>query len=133
MSENKEKQGYDKGYVEALKDFGTACTSTNCISCPIATLKGTELTCMEFMRKFPSKFASMLQFMTNKEQTYLTEYRLRFPDCVLTDDEIPNEICRKLIFEGNNECQGGDCKACWSEAYEGMDSESIDETEEDDE
>lgn len=118
---------YTKGYVDALRDYGKVCSTNDCSSCPIASLRGAELSCQDFMAKFPEKFASMVEFMTEKEQTFLNEYRLRFPDCTLEDKDIPDTLCRKIVFEGDVTCEGGDCVSCWNERYQGVDAPSSEE------
>lgn len=120
--EDAKKGTYTKGYVNALKEFGEVCSSNSCESCAIASLRGSELSCQEFMKKFPEKFASMLEFMQDKEQTFLNEFRTRFPDCELEDKDIPDTLCRKMVFEGYVDCEGGDCVACWEEPYTGVDA-----------
>jgi hypothetical protein len=82
-------------------------------------MKGTEMNCLEFMRKFPDKFASIMDTINNKERTYLSEYRYRFPDCNMSLEDMADNICRKAVFEGSTECEGGDCEKCWNTLYSG--------------
>lgn len=108
---------YNRGYVNALQDFGNFCTGY-CTECPMLDVKGTELTCQEFMAEFPEKFASLMELTAGEQQTYLSEFRKRFKENAMTIEELSTNLCRKLVFGGNTDCQGGDCRACWLEQYE---------------
>ncbi len=121
MAENNGKNNedtlYNKGYAKALQDFGNFC-SGYCVECPMLEVKGTELTCQEFMAEFPEKFASLMELTAGEQQTYLSEFRKRFKENTMTIEELSTNLCRKLVFGGNTDCQGGDCRACWLEQYE---------------
>lgn len=125
-----EKPDYNKGYVKALKDFGNFCNGY-CMECPMQDVKGTELTCQEFMAEYPEKFASLMEIASETEQSYLSEYRKRFLSNEMSLEELSSNVCRKLVFEGDTTCTGGDCRACWQEEYV-EDSTEYDDTEEDD-
>lgn len=116
VRENEETK-YNKGYVNALRDFGKFCDGY-CMECPMQEVKGSELTCQEFMAEYPEKFASLMEIASSSEQSYLSEFRKRFPENEMTLEDLSTNLCRKLVFGGDSSCSGGDCRACWQEEYE---------------
>ena len=67
--------------------------------------------------------------MSNKEFTYFDEYNIRFPQSNLSVEALSEVACRKAIFEGFTGCEGGDCEACWKQAYVGDTTEVDSNTE----
>lgn len=111
-------KSYEQGIQDGVGLYGRVCSrQSSCDEgCMIGQLKG-ELSCQEFMHRFPQKMVSLLKEMDKKEYTYFDEYVTRFPNCNLSLQDVSDVMCRKMIFEGFVACEGGDCKACWSERY----------------
>ena len=128
---------FEEGIQEGLKLYGNVCTKMpSCEECPIGQIKGEELTCQEFMKQFPAKMSSLLKEADNEEYTFFDEFVTRFPVCNLPIEELADICCRKAIFEGYTDCQGGDCVECWNQLYIGdvtEDEVDIDEDNEDSE
>ena len=113
-------ESYEQGLQDGIELYGRVCsTQSNCEDCPIGMIRGSEITCQEFMSKFPSKMVSLLSEMDSEEYTYYKEYITRFPNCNLDLDTLSEIACRKFLFEGFTTCEEGDCKACWLEKYIG--------------
>lgn len=113
-------KSYEQGVQDGIALYGRVCSKQgDCSSCMIGTLKGDTISCPEFMSKFPSKMVSLLSEMDSEKYTYYNEYVSRFPNCNLPIEALSEIVCRKVVFEGYMECQGGDCSACWQESYAG--------------
>lgn len=111
-------KSYEQGKQDALELYGKVCgKQSSCSDCMIGQLRGESLTCQEFMAQFPGKMISLLTEMDSEKYTYFDEYVTRFPNCNLPLEALADIVCRKAVFEGFVACEGGDCKACWSEAY----------------
>lgn len=113
------EKSYNDGVRDGVKLWASACSKMpHCNECPIGVIKGTNLTCQEFIKQFPGKAVSLLSEMNKGEITYAQEFNFRFPDAQMTAEDLYNKgVCRKTIFEGYAECEGGDCIACWNETY----------------
>lgn len=111
-------KSYEQGVQDGVALYGKVCSSqSSCADCMIGQLRGESLTCQEFMKQFPGKMISLLTEMDSKDYTFYNEYITRFPNCGLTVDELSDIVCRKAIFEGVVNCEGGDCKSCWLQTY----------------
>jgi hypothetical protein len=109
---------HQQGMIDAIKLWGTVCGQQgNCETCPIGSLRGANVTCQDFAKQFPAKMLSILKEMNEGEINYYQEYCTRFPECNLPVEVLAECACRKAIFEGYCDCEGGDCKACWEETY----------------
>ena len=117
---------YNQGQIDAIQKWGSVCgKQPNCDECMINSVKGDGITCQEFAAQFPSKFLSLLTEMSNEEFTFADEYATRFPNCNLSVEELSQVACRKAVFEGYLECEGGDCVECWKQAYVGDVTEPV--------
>lgn len=111
---------YAQGKADALELYGRVCSrQSSCLDCEIGILRGENMSCQEFMKKFPNKMLSLLTEMDNKEYTYYDEYITRFPACGLVVDDLSAIVCRRCVFEGYVECENTDCKECWLKPYTG--------------
>lgn len=123
-------QSYKQGMIDGIKLWGEVCGKQgNCEDCPIGTIRGANVTCQDFARQFPAKMLSILSEMNEGEITYHQEFCTRFPECNMDIETLADSACRKAIFEGYLECEGGDCVACWQQSYVGDVSEADDEDE----
>ena len=111
---------YEQGKQDGLELYGRVCCKhSSCQDCMIGALRGDEITCQEFMSKFPSKMVSLLTEMDSQEYTYYDEFVTRFPNCGMTVDELSKISCRKAIYEGYVDCDDTECKECWLQPFEG--------------
>ena len=107
-----------KGMTEGIRLWGSVCGRQGiCEECPIGSLRGAGVSCQDFARQFPGKMLSILQEMDQGELTYYEEFCTRFGSCNLPVEVLAKVTCRKAVFEGYLECEGGDCEACWKERY----------------
>lgn len=99
--------------TDILKKYGKLCTSNTCQSCPLSEL---GVSCQELLEKHPEQAISMIESAYGNN-SYLAEYRRRFPFNKADDDTIIFGICRKEIFEGEANmsvsCTTHNCKECW--------------------
>lgn len=119
MSDSK---SYKQGMIDGIELWGTVCGKQgNCDTCPIGSIRGTNVTCQDFARQFPAKMLSILSEMNEGELTYYEEYCTRFPECNLTVEELAACTCRKAVFEGYLMCESAEdssaCESCWKEVY----------------
>lgn len=118
--QTKKPKTYTQGMLDGVQLWGTVCgKESSCSECPVVGALQAGMTCQEFARKNPSKFISILREMNGSNHTYANEFALRFPSANLPIDILPDVVCRKAVFEGYTACEGGDCKACWLEKFEG--------------
>lgn len=111
-------KSYKQGKLDGIKLYADVCSSQgSCSDCLIGLVKGEDITCQEFMSKFPGKAVSLLTEMNESEHSFYNEYCIRFPNSDLSVDDIAEVVCRKAVFEGYIGCDGGDCKECWLEPY----------------
>lgn len=113
---------YKQGVIDGIALWGRTCgKQSNCDGCPIGSIRGTNVTCQDFARQFPSKMASILQEMDEDQLTYFEEFCIRFPSCQLDVETLSLAVCRKVAFEGKTDCvridEEGACQACWLERY----------------
>lgn len=109
---------YGQGLVDGIQLWGTVCGRQGaCEECPIGSLRGAGVSCQDFARQFPAKMLSILKEMNEGEITFYEEYCTRFQSCNLPVEVLAKAACRKAIFEGYLDCEGGDCEACWKERY----------------
>ena len=113
-------KSYRQGMIDAIEMWGTICgNNANCENCLIGAACETGITCQEFARRHPSKMISILEEMKKGETTYYNEYSIRFPNSKLSVEELSDCCCRKAVFEGYTECEGGNCVECWNDIYSG--------------
>lgn len=112
---------YQEGMNDAIKLWGTVCgRQGSCEDCLLSQIAGIGGTCQDVAKQFPAKTVSLLSEMAGKPLTYAQEYATRFPASGMNAEMLyESGVCRKTIFEGNVECSGGDCVACWNQIYEG--------------
>lgn len=138
-------KSYNQCMIDGIELWGKVCGKTgSCLECPISNIRGTNVTCQDFAKKFPAKMLSVLKEMNEGEITYFDEYCMRFPDNQMPVDYLAHCMCRKMVFEGYLDCPVLDCDednpeaeekciACWKEQYIGdKTEEDEDEGEEDD-
>lgn len=113
-----QNNSYQQGLIDGIQLWGAACSRQGqCDNCPIGSIRGTGVTCQEFAKEFPAKMVSILTEMSKGELSYYEEYCTRFPMCNMTVEILSKAVCRKAVFEGYINCEGGDCVACWKEKY----------------
>lgn len=114
-------ESYEKGVQDGIRLWGDACSRMeNCESCPVGVCKGSGISCQDFAKQFPAKMVSLLKEVKNKSITYAEEYRIRFPECGMSAEELyQNGMCRRAIFEGYVACEESDCIKCWNAPYVG--------------
>ena len=111
------EKNYNDGMVDAIRLYGTICTSVgDCANCEVAKMSG-QISCAEYAKLQPNMFLGALHKMEDNEHTFYNEYCSRMTKCNLPVEELADSICRKVAFEGYTSCQGGDCVACWNEKY----------------
>lgn len=114
-------QSYNKGLSDGIKLWGEACgKQSSCATCPIGSIRGTNVTCQDFARQFPEKMLSILKEMNEGEISYFEEYCIRFPHSDLDVETLSKVTCRKAAFEGYLGCEctsDDDCIRCWKETY----------------
>ena len=111
-----ELQDYENGYRDAVKRYGEVCSNSgNCNSCPIGSQLGVGVSCADFAKNEPDRFAALLKIDTG--HTYYNEFTRRFPMQSMSIGEVATNVCRKVVFEGYFDCEGGDCVSCWKEQY----------------
>lgn len=103
---------------DILKAYGEVCSVRDCEHCLIGVERG-DLSCAEFLLKFPERATALINQMQNQDVTYYNEFRRRFPSCTISSEILAECACRKAIFEGYLDCENGDCLACWNERYTG--------------
>lgn len=117
------KDAYYAGFVDAFKRWGSACSKqANCEECPIGIVKAGGITCSEFAKQFPEKFASLITEMdTDAPISFFEEFCMRFPNCNINVDGVSQLACRKAIYEGYLECDKPRemCIDCWLEPFYG--------------
>lgn len=114
---------YNQGLVDGVNLFVKACSGKgNCDGCPIGSLAGAGVNCMEFIKQFPAKSVGILREMVGEQNTYYNEFVSRMPNCGAGEKVVSTGLCRKAIFEGDFSCTEEDmdvCEKCWNERYEG--------------
>ena len=115
-------KSYNQGMVDGIALWGRTCGKEGvCDTCPIGSIRGTNVTCQDFAKQFPAKMLSLLKEMDEGQITYYEEYCTRFPECHLTLEELSVCMCRKAIFEGYLDCDKAEdslaCEECWKEVY----------------
>ena len=132
---------YEEGVRHALESYGRLCLkhiTKNCDGCPLGYESGGGIDCLKMSRDNPEKVAQILASSVDDVHTYADEARLRFPVSGLTTDELVSlRICRKVLFDGNFNCDHMDeeeCTLCWEQAYQydGADADEYDEDSEGD-
>lgn len=103
---------------DVLKAYGEVCSNRDCEGCLIGLDRG-ELSCPEFLAKFPERATALINQMQKQDVTYYNEFRRRFPSCNISSEVLSDCACRRAIFEGYLDCQGDDCLACWNALYTG--------------
>ena len=103
---------------DILKTYGEVCSIRDCSTCLIGAERG-DLSCPEFLSKFPDRASVLINQMANQKATYYNEFCKRFPKCNIGVEVLAECICRKAAFEGYLDCQDGDCVACWKEEFAG--------------
>lgn len=115
-----EGRTYEKGMVDAVKIWAETCGGMSCEECSIGIVRGADVTCQEFAKKFPEKFITLLREQHEGGNTFAQEFALRFPESGLTAEELVSVgMCRKLIFNGDATCEepSTKCEACWKSIY----------------
>lgn len=108
---------YIQGLRDGLQSYGTLCAAHgDCGECPIARKLG-DMDCEVCMRRDPAKLVDAIAVAEETPLNYYEQYCLRFPESVLTLEEVSDSVCRKMLFTGDMTCSGGDCLRCWSEPY----------------
>lgn len=105
-----------RGVKEGLRLYGSACSQNECSECPLGGVVGAG-NCNEVMRDFPEKAAEALIPLLQKPLSYYNVYCMRFPKTDMGVEDLSESVCRKIIFDGDDSCEGGDCEACWRETY----------------
>lgn len=111
---------YEDGMIDMATMFGTVCESKSvCEECSVGVMKG-ELSCQEFAKKYPKKFASLIKDQFEHGITYADEFNIRFPKNPITAKDLAElGICRRALFEGYLNCDkpSSFCKDCWESLY----------------
>lgn len=106
MNENEVK-------ANILKQFGEICSANACASCPLGVF---GLSCSDVLRMHTAEAISIIESESGNN-SYLAEYRRRFPFNKASDQDICFGICRKEVFEGavnmQVQCPTKNCLACW--------------------
>lgn len=109
---------YADGFKDGISAYSEVCAKfPECDGCPIAKEIPINSTCEEFIRNNKDRVASLVAQALEMEHSYFAEYKMRFPHCTLTVEQIADGACRKALFNGDLSCSGGDCVACWKEGY----------------
>lgn len=109
---------YEEGVIAGVDLYATGCSNFTCDECPLGLMAGEGIPCQTFIKQFPKKATSLLLEMSEKPVTYAMEYSMRMPESSGTAQQLFDAgLCRKLLFDGDASCSGGDCVACWSKIY----------------
>lgn len=98
---------------DILRKYGKLCNENACESCPLSVF---GVSCQDALEKHTEEAISIIESNYGND-SYLAEYRRRFPFNKANDDSIIFGICRKELFEGaigmSVSCPTKDCKSCW--------------------
>jgi hypothetical protein len=99
--------------ADIIRKYGEVCKASSCTSCPLGVF---GVSCQDACAEFSGEVVSILEAF-NGLDTYLAEYRRRFPFNKAKDEDIIYSLCRKEIFEGavgmQVSCPSKDCNSCW--------------------
>lgn len=114
------KKTYTEGMEDAVKIWGTVCEGRDCHECAVGVVKGDDITCQEFAKKFPKKFVSLLLDQQKQGISYVNEFNIRFPNNPMSAEDLAEMgICRRAIFEGYLDCPkpSSECVQCWNKLF----------------
>lgn len=108
--------------IKLLKDLSRMCRVTNCLRCPIQSLKvgRGNPTCIEVLGNHPEKIINIVEkwSQAHPEKTILDDVKEKFPNISLNDEGIPDMCPSTLgyfILAENDECEGKNCAECWKQ------------------
>lgn len=115
--------------VNFIKEYTRMCGTIECVDCKLDSIIGDYenesdevFTCTDFIKKHPDIAVDIVQEWSDKNpkyKTYIDDFREKFPNATIFNDNIMRHLCRKKMYPDGNIPQDCGmrsfklCKKCW--------------------